>query len=306
MNPAYLSTFWFVFVLGVISAIVYLVVKFAIPPKATVAAIVKGGTEGMPRMRLLLPLYIYPTPDATPGMNDYTRAGQAMKTLSGRMDIIVNPASGAGAVVTPNRDWVAALNQLKTNAGTSWHKLHGYISTNYTDGSIDVAKAQMDGYVKKRSIGDATIPLWSDWVGNFFFDEVRFTEDGDIPYYTELINYAQKIAPGSTVILNPGTIGNAVLPPAVVTLPGVASVVIFETGREKWFKMKKQPEPSSMNTAIVALSPTFDPANNSEDASFLADIKAKKFGSLFVNHLNCDYNSLPPYWDSLVEAIRKN
>ncbi len=275
----------------VIAVAVVLIMKFVVnPAKTTIAAIAKGAGEEVPRMRLLLPLYIYPSP----GKTDYILAGQAMKTLSGRMDIIVNPANGTEATSPPNRDWVAGLDQIKTNAGTSWHSLHGYISTKYGNRSKETAKAQMTGYVT----------LWSKWVGNFFFDEVSLSET-KFAYYAELAAHAQKILPGSKVILNPGVVG-AILPPQLSTITGVASAVIFETGRDAWYKMEPQPEPQSMNSVIIALSPTFDPVNNSADASLLVDIKAKNIGSLFVNHLDCNYDSLPPYWDSLVEAVRKN
>ena len=273
-------------------AIVIVVIKIVVPRlqnKNNDGDVVKDGEESS-RMRLLLPLYIYP------GKEEYALAGKAMKTLGGRMDIIVNPNSGIDAIAPPKTEWVTALNQVSTNAGTSWHKLHGYISTKYGNRSKETAMAQMTGYVT----------LWSKWVGNFFFDEVSLSES-KFAYYAELAAHAQKILPGSRIILNPGAIDSGtVLPPQLMSLVGITSAVIFETGRDSWYQMKAQPLPISKNAAIIALSTTFDPANISEDADFFADVKKKNIGSFFVNHLDCDYSSLPPYWDSLVEAIRKS
>ena len=254
--------------------------------------VVQGGAE-TDRMRLLLPLYIYPN------TNDYGRAGDAMKILSGRMDIIINPNSGEDAKFPPNSDWRPALNLIKTKAGTSWpaRRLHGYIHTKHGKRNLSETKNEMTGYAN----------LWKEWIGNFFFDEVSLNPVY-FSFYAELAAHAQKVFPGCKIILNPGVVDNVLgLPVELTTLPGVTSVVVFETGRDNWpFMSKTQPKPASRNGAIVAMSELFDPVNVPEDANFFADVKAKNIGSFFINDMDCKYNKLPPYWDNLVEAIRKN
>ena len=164
--------------------------------------------------RIVVPLYIYPTPNAWDPLYTAIR-----NNPTAAFTVIINPNSGPGTSKNPPSDYASAIKQLRATAGVNQIlELVGYVATGY--GKRSAAKVQAD-VAKYAGWQDAVRP------DGIFFDETstqtkwlkRYAE------YTDLVkntNWAKTSASKSTssakfsqkatnvqrsaiTILNPGT-----------------------------------------------------------------------------------------------------
>jgi len=138
---------------------------------------------------LIIPMYIYPGPDA------YTNPVYAelmewkMQYPDIPMIAIVNPADGAGVVTDGN--YTMAINRLKA-AGV---KVIGYVSTDYRNNTVATVK----GYI------DAWKTYYPSIEGIFFDEQSDGTTDlaAEIQYYKDVADYSRSLGFMITVS-NPG------------------------------------------------------------------------------------------------------
>lgn len=284
------SKFWLSVgvIVGVISIVTALVLIFV---NIDYGSVGEGGKKEFENMRILLPLYIYPTAqDADDPENAYRRAGRAIASTGGRTDVVINPANGTDATSPPNSDWVTGLGQLREEAGGSFalRNMYGYVFTTYGDRDINTIKAEIDGYFL----------LWGSFIGSIFFDEVS-NDASKLAYYQEIVNYVRSKSAEARVILNPGV--NPIDSFADLAGPEV-SIVTFENLSVLW--------PGTNPSAIQAASSmprkwsalVINEPNRGAIRDILLKAKERKFGNVFVTNYT-DYNQLPDYFDTLVSLV---
>jgi len=149
---------------------------------ALVLAMSAAATAAEPKMRLIVPAYMYPADD---GMPQWTRLFDASKRVP--VVAIVNPASGPGKAADAN------YTRLFERAGKTPLVLIGYVSTDYANRPIADVKAEVDRWMK----------LYPN-VKGIFFDQQASGADA-LDYYTELYKYVRMERKLDLVVTNPGT-----------------------------------------------------------------------------------------------------
>lgn len=284
------SKFWLS--IGVLVAVVSLVTTLVLVfVNIDWNSVDEGGKKEFEDMRILLPLYVYPTAaDAENEDNAYRRAGRAIASTGGRTDVVINPANGTDATAVPNADWVIGLGQLRLAAGPSFslRNMYGYVFTTYGDRDIDTIKAEIDGYFL----------FWGSFVGSIFFDEVS-NDASKLAYYQEIVNYVRSKSAEARVILNPGVNPSDVY--ADLAGPEV-SIVTFENMSVLWPGTNPSAiqSASSMPRKWAAL--VINEPNRGAVRDILLKAKERKFGSVFVTNF-VNYNELPDYFETLVSLI---
>jgi hypothetical protein len=147
----------------------------------------QAGDDGRParsshRLRLLVPAYIYPTPE---GRKEWHRLMDA----AARVDLvaIVNPESGPGAV--PNPDYSAVIAE----AARHGVKLVGYVNTGYGDLPAEKVKADIDAWVR-----------FYRPIGGFFLDQ-QPRDARHAAYLADISSFARGKIRDALIITNPGS-----------------------------------------------------------------------------------------------------
>lgn len=153
--------------------------------------------------RIIVPLYIYPTPNAWDPLFTAIR-----NNPTAAFTVIVNPNSGPGSSKAPNSDYAAAIKQLRgTAAANQILELVGYVATGYGKKAATKVKSEVTRYAG-----------WPDAVrpDGVFFDETS-TQSKWLSRYTEYVNLVKstkwstaaktttKTPRTAITVLNPGT-----------------------------------------------------------------------------------------------------
>ena len=237
--------------------------------------------------RLFLPLFIYPSAD-------YRLVGAAMKTLQGRLDVIVNPNNGTDALRAPNTDFVAGLDSMKVAAADQWHTLHGYVATGYGKRDINQVKAEITGYLTG----------WNRWVGHIFLDEVGEFQDAgrtisNTAYYREICAFIRGLSSAARIILNPGVpIGEA-----LTTLPGVEATIMFENSVSAWGASKTLTGDKARNIAIVNLYPEPPSGDTTNISQMLKEMSDKGYDRVYLNDKDVYHKALSKFFTRLVDSL---
>ncbi|TKY86964.1 hypothetical protein EX895_003641 [Sporisorium graminicola] len=94
--------------------------------------------------RILVPLYIYPLPNAWDPLYSAIRANP-----TAAFTVIINPNSGPGSGSAPDSDYAAAIKTLKSTASAGQVlELVGYVPTGYGKTSATKVKADVTKYAK--------------------------------------------------------------------------------------------------------------------------------------------------------------
>jgi Spherulation-specific family 4 len=239
-----------------------------------------------PKLKILLPLYIYP--------NWYERDKYLWKQVAlaaQKVPIvaIINPNNGPDNA-PPNTDYQQGIKDLR-QAGV---KIVGYVPTNYTKRELPAVKADIDLYIKHFN------------VDGIFIDESANTQD-KLSYYQQIYKHIKARASRYQVILNPGTD----ITESYIHEPVADVVVIFENYQKVWTKYN--PPAYVKNYAaehFAALVHTV--AADRQSIKNTIDRAAKhKFGYIYITNDSVDtannnpWDSLPSYWPAQVDYIQK-
>lgn len=130
--------------------------------------------------RILVPLYVYPTPNAWDPLYTAIR-----NNPTAAFTVIINPNSGPGAGTAPDSDYSAAIKTLRASAGANQIlELVGYVPTGYGKRSVAAVKADVKKYagwpasVAMDGIFLDEAPTASTWLKQYtgYTDLVRNTK----------------------------------------------------------------------------------------------------------------------------------
>jgi hypothetical protein len=246
-----------------------------------------------PKLRILLPLYIYP--------NWYDRdkyVWQQVIVAAKKVPIvaIINPNNGPDNA-PPNIDYQQGIKDLH-HAGV---QIVGYVSSKYAKRDLRAIETDIDLYTKYFN------------VDGIFIDEVANTPD-KLNYYRQIYQYIKSRSrtvtaiklPPYNVIINPGTD----IDESYLSQPTADAIVIFENRQNSWnnyrppvYTQKYSPQ------HFAALIHTT--ANSQLMKSTLIRAMKNGFGYIYITNDSTDttnrnpWDSLPNYWQAQVNCIQK-
>ncbi|NJR39198.1 MAG: Spherulation-specific family 4 [Leptolyngbyaceae cyanobacterium CSU_1_4] len=235
-------------------------------------------------LRILIPLYIYPT-----HYQPETYAWQHLALAQSHVPItaIINPNSGPGNG-SPNLDYAQGLADLRAADIT----LLGYVSTRYGEREIAEVKREIDLYHQYYQ------------VNGIFLDEAASSLT-QLKYYQELYTYIKTKPALSQVVLNQGTQPDE----EYLSQSAADTVVIFENYAREWAGYAL---PSYLsNYAADRLSILVHSAPDVETMKQIIDLAlARHVKYVYVTDDRPDsadqdpWNQLPSYWNEEIKYIQ--
>jgi hypothetical protein len=173
-----------------------------------VTPVLANTPDSVTRLRLLIPLYIYPTwwDPETYQWDEIAEAQSQIPTTA-----IINPHNGPGGNC-PNTDYQEGLRALR-DAGVT---ILGYVYTDYARRDIGEVKGEIDQYSN---------PCFD--IDGIFLDGVS-NKVSNIGYYQELYTYVRSLPDLGCVFLNPGARTHELY------LNASDTIVIFEDYSINW------------------------------------------------------------------------
>ncbi|KAK4676641.1 hypothetical protein QC764_402219 [Podospora pseudoanserina] len=214
---------------------------------------------------ILLPLYIYPSPDAwTPLL----LAANRHPTL--QFLVVVNPSNGPGEGDRPDENYVRVLQQLRDVENV---KLVGYVYCSYGKREQGEMRRDVERYkvwgCEKRGCGVD--------IKGIFFDEAP-ADGGHVGYMAEAAGEVRSaLGEEAVVVYNPG-----VFPDQGYWEKG-DYVVVFENVAREWWggyvreNVKKLPKELRERSVVIAHS-----CQGDEKERILADVRRERWGAHFL------------------------
>lgn len=246
---------------------------------------INSGKRDNPRLKILLPLYVYP--------NWYDRDKYLWKQVIAAAKkvaivAIINPNNGPDRA-PPNADYQQGIKDLH-QAGI---EMVGYVPSNYTTRDLQAVKADIDLYIKYFHID------------GIFIDEMSSDRD-KINYYHQLYRYIKDRSPQYLTVVNPGTI----IDETYISQPVADLTVLLENDRQAWknyhppaYTRKYSPQKFA---ALIHTTP-----NRKMMKTILDRTKKDRFGYIYVTNDSTNtanqnpWDSLPEYWQAQVNYIHQ-
>jgi hypothetical protein len=228
------------------------------------------------RLRLLVPVYIYPAGD---GLNEWQRLINAASKV--QIVAIVNPNSGPGD--ERNLDYAAVFTEAKSHGIT----LVGYISTNYGKRPKADVRKDIDTWIR-----------FYPQIRGFFFDQ-QPPDGRDAAKFVELRDYAKQKFPDSLVITNPG-----VLCDAMYLALAVSNVTCVFANFQGFDQFELPPKFQVYDPSRFAALP-YNISNADTMRTMVKDAIIKRIGYLYVSDARPPvlWDKLPVYWEEEVDAV---
>ncbi len=239
-----------------------------------------------PKLKILLPLYIYPN---WYDRDKYLWKQVALAAKKVPIVAIINPNNGPDNA-PPNTDYQQGIKDLR-QAGV---KIVGYVPTNYTKRDIQAVKADTDLYIKHFN------------VDGIFIDESANTQD-KLAYYKQVYQHIKSRSPRYQVILNPGTD----IAESYVREPVADVLVIFENYQKVWANYQPPAYIKNYTSEHFAALVHTVPTDGRSIKSTLDRAAKHKFGYIYITNDSTDtannnpWDSLPSYWQAQVSYIQK-
>ncbi|QSZ32444.1 hypothetical protein DSL72_002018 [Monilinia vaccinii-corymbosi] len=231
---------------------------------------------------ILLPLYLYPVPDAWDWVTNAITAHPSVD-----FNIIINPASGPGPVNTlPDASYIDAIAALNAFNNTN---LLGYVDTGYMHRDTDSVVADV-----------ATYKFWSTYttkdiqIHGIFFDDCVSTWNATTSAWVSTVA-ARTRDDGFTITLNPGTTADAPffdLADDILMLENPYDAV------QSLVKLDAIPQPHRANSSVIFHHFT---GSTTDQSNFVREILSKGFRSLYVTSV--EYASESALWMPFVAAV---
>lgn len=238
-----------------------------------------------PKLKILLPLYIYPN-----WYNKDKYVWQQVMAAAKKVSIvaIINPNNGPNNA-PPNADYQQGIEDLH-QAGV---KLIGYVPSNYAKREIQTVKADIDLYIKHFKID------------GIFIDEAANTQD-KLNYYQQLYQYIKSKSKSYYTIVNPGTDTDE----SYISQPVADVTVTFENYQKVWNNY--HPPAYTKNYSPQHFAALVHTTANRKLMKIALDRAVKyNFGYVYITNDSTDsvnrnpWDSLPEYWQAQVNYIQK-
>jgi hypothetical protein len=231
-----------------------------------------------PRLRLLVPAYIYPAGEGLAEWYRLIESAGAAGTV-----VIANPSSGPGNKVDPN------YSKVIERARSKGAVVLGYVSTKYGARPLRMVKAEVDRWVS----------LYPG-VQGIFFDEQASAAD-QVLYYAALYEYVRKDRGLSLAVGNPG----ALCAEEYLSRPAADVACLVETNKD--LSAYRRPAWATHYPAdrFAALLSKVETAEQMQQA--LREMKAAHIGYCYVTDGKGEnpWGRLPSYWDQEVKAVQQ-
>ena len=235
-------------------------------------------------LRVLIPLYIYPThyqPD-TYAWRNITLAQPYVPITA-----IINPNNGPDNA-PPNRDYAKGLADLREARVT----LLGYISTRYGERNMAEVKREIDLYNQYYE------------VNGIFLDEAASSLT-QLKYYQELYTYIKAKPALSQVVLNQGTQPNE----SYLSKPAADIAVIFENYSTEWAGYSPPSYLSNYSadrfSMLMHSAPDVETMKSAIDLALVRHVKYVYVTDDRPDNTDQDpWNRLPSYWDEEIKYIQ--
>ena len=250
-------------------------------------------TDRHSKLKILLPLYIYPN---WYDKNNYIwkQVIAAAKKVS--IVAIINPNNGPD-MAPPNADYQQGIKDLH-QAGI---EVIGYVPSNYAKRGLPAIKADIDLYVRYFN------------VEGIFIDEAANTPE-QLNYYHQIYRYIKsrspssnsKHYPGYTVTINPGT----AIDESYLSQPVADTVVLFENKQKNW-KNYRPPAYISRYSSQHFATLIHTTADRKLMKNSLDRAAKSGFGYVYITNDSTDtanhnpWDTLPPYWQAEVNYIQQ-
>jgi hypothetical protein len=239
-----------------------------------------------PRLKILLPLYIYP--------NWYDRDKYLWKQVAAAAKkvpivAIINPNNGPDNA-PPNTDYQQGIKDLR-QAGV---KIVGYVATNYTKRELSAVTTDIDLYIKYFN------------VDGIFIDESANTQE-KLSYYHKIYKHIKARSSRYQVILNPGTD----ITESYIQEPVADVLVIFENYQKVWSRYNPPAYVRNYASEHFAALVHTVAADRQSIKNTLDRAVAHKFGYIYITNDSVDtannnpWDTLPSYWQAQVDYIQK-
>jgi hypothetical protein len=249
------------------------------PKRIVVAWLCLAAASHAAEVRLLIPLYSYPSwySPATYLWDDVAAAAHQVPITA-----IINPNNGPYGL-PPNSDYVVGLNDLRTNGVT----ILGYVFTSYGGRDTNLVKADIDLYDQFYNID------------GIFLDEVSSTTN-KLTYYGQIYDYIKSRPHLRQVVTNPGT----QMDQAYVARPATDTTVIFENG-SGWNSYTPDTYVSHYNSQRFAML-VYSVATAGAMRSNIDLAVQRNIAYVYVTNDGGanPWDSLPSYWTEEVNYIR--
>jgi Spherulation-specific family 4 len=236
------------------------------------------------QVKILIPLYSYPT-WYKPETYVWPKIATAARQVS--ITAIINPNNGPGNA-PPNRDYQRGIKDLKRGGVT----ILGYVATNYGKRNIAQVKSDIDVYVTHFQLD------------GIFLDEAASAAD-KLGYYQEVYQYIKAKSQQNTVILNQGTHPDE----GYLTKPAGDNLVIFENYSAQWNQYQPLPytklHQAEHFSSLIHSVPDAATMKSHIDKAVARNIQYIYITDDSPDNPNKDpWDSLPSYWQEEVNYIQ--
>lgn len=150
-------------------------------------------TRKVRRMRVQVPLYIYPTATAWAPLFTAIAAHRDLQ-----FDIVVNPANGPGSTPLPDANYIQQMTRLRAHPNVT---VYGYVHVSWAERSLEAVQADIRTY---QGWNLASTPDCAVHIDGVFVDEAPWHERST-GYMSSLAAYVRRtLTRGTAVWTNPG------------------------------------------------------------------------------------------------------
>lgn len=196
---------------------------------------------------------------------------------------VLNPNNGPGAAQDSN--YVAAVNALRAAGG----KVIGYVPTTYGARSLTDVQNDINTYL-----------AWYSLDGIFVDEMTNNNSPANLTYYNQIYTYIKGLNPAFTVVGNPGAPTLA----QYLTQPCADILITYEDSGSNYAAHV----PDAWNTGYPSshfANLIHGVSSQTTMESFVQLAATRNVGHIFITNdtLSNPWDTLPPYWDALVQAV---
>jgi len=245
--------------------------------------------SAVPRSGMLIPLYIYPAPNAWDPLFAAIQSHPSVDFI-----IVINPASGPGPGPSPDANYVREIQRLNEFPNV---RTIGYVAVDYGRKLIDSAFSDVDKY----SVWGETNQLLA-MQGIFLDESPQIADDHNTTYLERMRHYikGQKSLADGLLVMNPGMIPDGPI------LNSADRTVVFEERYQTYINLQAAKQLAALpdRSALVCLMHSIPPETTAAQVKLLVNELRELAGSVFITELaDLYYSAFSPRFMEYVDAL---